>query len=125
MSEREDKIRAAEAFLEGLTRNSVAAMPLAPGVVLTSPLDPDHPAVGKEAVVAFLNQRVFPRVPVRQAKVERHIVEGDGVATLWTATIHLRSGDVSVRIFDFFRVRDGLIEEVRPYFDPKPLQDAA
>jgi len=30
-----------------------------------------------------------------------------------------------VPIFDFFRIVDGEIKEIRPYFDPKPLKEAA
>ncbi len=119
---RDRNIRAVEAFLSGLVENDVDKMPFAPEVILASPLDPDHPAVGREAVLHFLETRVFPRIPVHAAKVERHIVEGECVATLWEATFKSpKSGDVSVRIFDFFRVVDGLIKEVRPYFDPKAL----
>jgi limonene-1,2-epoxide hydrolase len=125
IAEKTTKVRTVEAFLEGLTRNDIDMMPFASDVVLASPLDPEHPARGKANVVAFLKTRVFPKVPVHSAKVERHIVEGDNVATLWEATFKLSGRDVVVPIFDFFRVSDGLIHEVRPYFDPKPLKDAA
>lgn len=124
MSERSEMVEAVEAFLEGLTRNNVEMMPLAPDVVLKSPLDPEHPSVGHEAVSAFLANRVFPRIPVRKAEVERHIIEGDCVATLWAATFVLNGRETVVSIFDFFRVSNGLIKEIRPYFDPKPLNTA-
>ena len=78
------------------------------------------------AWVEFLKSRVFPRIPVRKAEIERHMIEGERVATLWTATIALPSGrEVEVPIFDFFRVEGGLIREIRPYFDPTPLKDVA
>lgn len=126
MSKRADMISAVEAFLEGLTHNNIDMMPLAPDVVLKSPLDPEHPSIGREAAFDFLTSRVFPRIPVRKAEVERHVVEGDSVATLWVATFSMSGRDVVVPIFDFFRVNnDGLISEVRPYFDPKPLKEAA
>jgi limonene-1,2-epoxide hydrolase len=126
MSRTDSKIAAVEAFLGGLTQNSVDKMPLAPDVVIKSPLDPEHPLVGRQAAVAFLETRVFPRIPVRKAEVERHMTEGECVATLWKATFALPGGkQVDVPIFDFFRVEDGLIKEIRPYFDPKPLKDAA
>ena len=51
------------------------------------------------------------------------MVEGDCVATLWKATFALPEGNAVVPIFDFFRVENGLIKEIRPYFDPKPLKD--
>ena len=126
MTQADPKISAVGAFLRGLTENSVEKMPLAQDVVLKSPLDPDHPLLGKEAAVEFLKSRVFPRIPVRKAEIERHMIEGERVATLWTATIALPSGrEVEVPIFDFFRVEGGLIREIRPYFDPTPLKDVA
>lgn len=120
------RIEAVQAFLDGLTENSLDKMPLASNVVLTTPLDPDHPLIGKAATAEFLQRKVFPRIPVRKAEVERHLVSGDCVATLWTATFAPIGGDeVVVPIFDFFRVPDGQIKEIRPYFDPGPLKAAA
>ena len=42
-----------------------------------------------------------------------------------TATFSVSGGDIIVPIFDFFRVKNGLIKEVRPYFDPQPLKEVA
>jgi len=92
MKQTDPRIIAVEAFLGGLTDNSVDRMPLHPDVVLKSPLDPDHPLRGREAAVAFLESRVFPRIPVRKAEVEHHMIEGDCVATLWKATFALPGG---------------------------------
>jgi limonene-1,2-epoxide hydrolase len=126
MSQADPNITAVEAFLRGLTENSVAKMPLHPNVMLQSPLDPDHPARGRAAAIEFLERRVFPRIPVRKAEVERHMIEGECVATLWKATFALANGkEVAVPIFDFFRVENGLIKEIRPYFDPTPLKEVA
>jgi ketosteroid isomerase-like protein len=119
------KLRAIDNFLAGLTSNDVEKMPLASDIVLTSPIDPGHPLVGKPAVVDFLKRRVFPRIPVRKAQVERHVVDGDCVATLWKATFAPAGRrEVDVPIFDFFRIVDGELKELRPYFDPKPLKEA-
>ena len=122
MNARERNIRAVEAFLSGLTKKDVDIMPFAPNVILATPLDPTHPAVGKEAVVRFLKTQLFPKITVRGAKVERHIVEGECVATLWEATFESSRDDkVVLPIFDFFRVEDGAITQIRPHFDPKAL----
>ena len=54
------------------------------------------------------------------------MIEGECVATLWKATFLLPGHKRAVvPIFDFFRVVDGEIKEIRPYFDPKPLKAAA
>ena len=122
----DEKLRAIDKFLAGLTSNDVEKMPLANDSVLISPIDPGHPLVGKPAVIDFLKKRVFPRIPVRKAEVERHVVDGDCVGTLWKATFAPAGGrEVAVPIFDFFRIVDGEIKELRPYFDPKPLKEAA
>jgi limonene-1,2-epoxide hydrolase len=123
--DKQSQIAAVEAFITGLTKNRVEAMPFADDILLTSPLDPAHPAHGREAVVAFLENQVFPKLPIASARIERHIVEGDTVGTLWAATFRLPDRDVVVPIFDFFRVSGGEIHEIRPYFDPQPLKAVA
>jgi ketosteroid isomerase-like protein len=124
MDKHDQRLRAIDAFLKGLTTNDVEKMPFAEDIVLTSPLDPEHPLIGKGAAIQFLKTRVFPSIPVRRAEVERHIVDGDCVGTLWKATFAPTQGrEVVVSIFDFFRIADGKIKELRPYFDPKPLKD--
>jgi ketosteroid isomerase-like protein len=123
-NQQDQRLQAIHAFLEGLTEHNVDKMPFAPDVVLASPLDPEHPLIGKEAAVQFLKNRVFPNIPVCKAEVERHIVDGDCVGTLWKATFAPKRGkEIVVPIFDFFRIVDGRIKELRPYFDPKPLNE--
>ena len=121
----DERLKAIDDFLDGLTSNDVEKMPFADDIVLVSPIDPDHPLVGKHAAVDFLETKVFPKIPVRKAEVERHVIDGDCVATLWKATFAPAGRhEVVVPIFDFFRITDGKIAELRPYFDPKPLKAA-
>ena len=44
---REQKLRAVQAFLDGLVNKDIERMPLAADLVLMSPLDPEHPLIGK------------------------------------------------------------------------------
>jgi ketosteroid isomerase-like protein len=126
MATNDSRLAAIESFLNGLTSNDVERMPFSDDILLVSPIDPKHPLVGKQAVFDFLKTRVFPKIPVRKAEVERHVVEGDCVGTLWKATFALAGGrQVVVPIFDFFRIENGKIRELRPYFDPAPLKQAA
>src|SRR5215216_2466556 len=105
--QQDQRVQAVHAFLDGLTEENVEKMPFAPDIVLTSPLDPEHPLVGREAAIRFLQTRVFPKIPVRKTEVERHLVDGDCVATLWKATFASKGGkEVVVPIFDFFRIVD-------------------
>ena len=48
-----------QAFLDGLVSKDIEGMPLAADLVLTSPLDPEHPLIGKAAAAEFLHTRVF------------------------------------------------------------------
>ena len=121
----DERLKAIDDFLDGLTSNDVDKMPFADDIVLVSPIDPDHPLVGKRAAIDFLKTKVFPKIPVRKAEVEHHVIDGDCVATLWKATFAPAGrSEVVVPIFDFFRIADGKIKELRPYFDPKPLKEA-
>jgi hypothetical protein len=86
---RERKLPAVQAFLDGLVSKDIEGMPLAADLLLTSPLDPEHPLIGKAAAAEFLHTRVFPRISVHKAEVERHVMEGECVATLWKATFVL------------------------------------
>ena len=53
-------------------------------------------------------------------------MDGEHVGTLWKATFVPPGGDeIVIPIFDFFRIVNGEIKELRAYFDPKPLKDAA
>jgi predicted ester cyclase len=123
-TERERAVRAVEAFLEGLVKSSVDGMPLAPRRHSDQSTRSGKSQKRKRAGFEFLKPRIFPKIPVRAATVERHIVEGEYVATRWDATFRDAKGsDVLVSIFDFFRVTDGLIREARFFFDPKPLKD--
>jgi predicted SnoaL-like aldol condensation-catalyzing enzyme len=122
----DQRLQAIDAFLAGLTSNDVAKMPFADDILLASPLDPGHPLKGKAAAIQFLENHVFPTIPVRKAEVERHLVEGECVATLWKATFApVGGGEAVVPIFDFFRIVDGKIKELRPYFDTTLLKEAA
>jgi predicted SnoaL-like aldol condensation-catalyzing enzyme len=125
MAANDNRLAAIENFLAALTSNNVEQMPFADDILLVSPIDPQHPLVGKQAVFDFLKTRVFPKIPVRKAEIERHVIDGDCVGTLWKATFAPPGGrQVVVPIFDFFRIENGKIKELRPYFDPEPLKRA-
>src|SRR5437763_669831 len=98
MTHGNQKIATVQAFLDGLTANSVETMPLADDVVLITPLDRDHPLRGKQAAAEFLRSRVFPKIPVRRVEVERHMIDGDHVATLWTATFAVQGREIDIPI---------------------------
>jgi hypothetical protein len=57
---------------------------------------------------------------MRGAEVQQHIVEGEYVATVF----RLRTPNGVTMVFDKFRVVDGKLKEINPYYDPSVLNEA-
>ena len=68
---------------------------------------------GKPAVQKFLST-----VRAKDVRVKRQIIDGQFACVL--ADFETTEGIV-VPFCEFFRIRNGLIVEIRPYFDPRPL----
>ncbi len=111
---REDKIKVVESYIRGLGSRDFTDVPFAESVSYESPLTPK--LVGREAI-EFL-EGIFPII--RGAEIKQHIVEGEFVATVF----HLRTSDGVTAVFDKFRVVDGQLKEINPYYDPSVLQEA-
>src|SRR5215510_2718808 len=58
---------------------------------------------------------------MRGADVQQHIVEGEYVATVF----HLRTPNGVTMVFDKFRVVDGKLKKINPYYDPSVLNAIA
>ena len=71
-----------------------------------------------KAVSEFLTG-MFP--VIKDLRVRQHIVENEYVATRFD----LDTTFGVIPVFDCFRVANGLIQEVRPFYDPRPITDAA
>lgn len=52
--------------------------------------------------------------------MQQHIVEGEYVA----AVFHLKSPNGVTAVFDKFRVVDGQLKEINPYYAPSVLSEA-
>jgi glyoxylase I family protein len=109
-------VEAVEAYFDGLRRKDLSQVPFAPSVSFESPLSPA--ILGVKAVTEFLSG-VFPAL--KDVRVKQHIVEDGYVATRFD----LETTFGVIPAFDWFRVSNGLIQELRPYFDPRPITDAA
>lgn len=107
---------AVELYLDGLVDKDLTRMPLADRVYFEDPLLPE-PVTGKAAAFAFL-ERFLPAI--NAIEIERHVVDGEFVGTQWTADTTFGR----IPIFEVFRVVDGLIVEMRAYFDPRPITSA-
>ena len=111
---REEKIAVVESYIHGLGDGDFSNVPFADDVSYESPLSPQR--TGRDAI-EFLSA-LFPIM--RGAEVQQHIVEDDYVATVF----HLRTPNGVTAVFDKFRVVDGRLKEINPYYDPSILNEA-
>jgi glyoxylase I family protein len=109
-------VEAVEAYLDGLRRKDLSQVPFAPSVSFESPLSPR--IMGVKAVTEFL-KGMFP--VVKNVQVRQHIADREFVATRFD----LDTTFGVIPVFDCFRVANGLIQEIRPFYDPRPLTNAA
>jgi len=103
-----------ERYIYGLGKGDLSAVPFAADVSYESPLTARK--TGQEAI-AFLSA-LLPIM--RGADIKQHIVEGEYVATLF----YLRTPNGVTAVFDKFRVVDGKLKEINPYYDPTVLNEA-
>lgn len=111
---RDDKIAVAESYISGLGAGDLSGVPFASDVRYESPLSP--PRVGREAI-DFLSG-LLPLF--RGARVRQHVVEDDYVASVFE--LHTANGVTT--IFDKFKVVDGQLKEINPFYDPSVLMQA-
>ena len=111
---REERIAVVESYIRGLGAADFSEVPFADDVALDGPLTPRK--TGQE-VVDFLSG-LFPLM--RGAEVRQHIVEGEYVATVFD----LRTPNGVTTVFDKFRVADGQLKEISPFYDPTVLNEA-
>ena len=108
-------VEVVESYLNGLKEKDLSNVPFDSDVVFESPLSPK--LEGKEQVVEFLTG-LFP--VINDIRIQRHIAEGDYVATVFD----LDTTFGIVPVFDCFRVSNGLLKQIRPYYDPRPITEA-
>ena len=111
---REEQIAVVESYINGLGRRDFEGVPFAESVSYESPLTPRM--VGRDAI-EFL-EGIFPII--RGTRVKQHIVEGEYVASVFD--LEVTTGTVAV--FDKFRVADGKLQEICPFYDPAILNEA-
>ena len=99
-------------FLAYLTKDPGRAM-FASDVTLQYPLTP-RKIVGKQNVAEYMLSVMHG---VNFVEIERHLVDGDYVVTVYKAhTVWGIMPGCSV-----FRISNGMIAEVRGFFDPRPV----
>ena len=105
-------IAVVESYLDGLNTKDLSKVPFAPDVTFEGPLSAK--IIGAAAVREFLTG-LFPAI--RGIRVKRHIAEGEFVATEFDFDTTFGV----IPVFDCFRVTGGLLAQIRPYYDPRPI----
>ena len=112
--DRKAKIAIVESYIDGLGAGDFSRVPFSEDVAFKSPLTPE---IRGQAAIDFLSG-LFPII--RGTEVVQHIVEGEYVATIFI----LRTPNGTTYVFDKFRIVDGKLTEVNPYYDPSELNEA-
>jgi hypothetical protein len=100
------------AYADGYKTGDYGHVRFATDVTFEGPLT-NGKIVGKPAVQKFLST-----VRAKDVRVKRRIIDGQFACVL--ADFETTDG-TTVPFCEFFRVSDGEIAEIRPYFDPRPL----
>ena len=112
-------IAIAESYVLGLKNRDFSNVPLATDVIFKGPLS-DNEIHGAAALTEFLTG-LFPLV--KDARVLRSFGADDHVCVLWE--FEVIEPAVVIPICEYFRVVDGRLTEVRPFYDPRPLTNPA
>jgi hypothetical protein len=100
------------ANIAGYTTGDFTNVRFAADVTFEGPLT-NGKILGKAAVQKFLSS-----VRAKDVRVQRQIIDGQVACVL--ADFETAEGIV-VPFCEFFRIENGEITEIRPYFDPRPL----
>lgn len=107
-------VEVVESYLNGLRNKDLSQVPFAADVTFESPLTPQR--TGVKEVVELLSS-LFPAI--KDIQIKRHIVEGEYVASIFD----FETTYGVIEVFDCFRVSNGLLKQIRPYYDPRPITD--
>ena len=111
---RDEMISVVESYITGLGEGDFSQVPFSSDITYESPLTLK---IQGQEVIDFLSG-LFPLM--RGSEIVQHIVEGEYVASLFV--LHTPNGKTYV--FDKFRVIDGKLSEINPYYDPTILNEA-
>lgn len=101
-----------DAYIDGYKTGDFGKVRFTADVTFEGPLT-NEKILGKPAVQKFLSH-----VHAKDVRVKRQIIDGQFACVL--ADFETTEGRV-VPFCEFFRIREGQIAEIRPYFDPRPL----
>jgi limonene-1,2-epoxide hydrolase len=116
---KDQNITAAESYVLGLRDKDLSRVLLADNVIFKGPLA-DAELHGAAALKEFLSG-IFPLV--KTARILRSFASGEHVCVMWE--LETTTPAATIPICEYFRVEDGRLVEVRPYYDPRPLTNPA
>lgn len=103
-----------EACLDAFVSGDLGAAPLAPEVLY------EGPTLSRKLIGDEVREYISRDLPaIRDVRVRRHIVDTPYVATI--LEIETASGTISA--FVLFRLASGLVQEIRAFYDTRPLPD--
>ncbi|QQS48221.1 MAG: nuclear transport factor 2 family protein [Acidobacteriota bacterium] len=110
-----DHIAAAESYVLSLRDKDLSRVPLAEDVVFKGPLNADE-LRGASALREFLNG-ILPII--KDARINFSFSDGEHVCVLWE--LETVQPAAVIPICEYFRVVDGKLKEVKPFYDPRPI----
>lgn len=113
---RTELIKPVEAYLNGLAAKDLGGVAFAADITFESPLSPK--ISGAVALTEFL-KGLFPAI--KGVTIQRFVVEAPHVVAVFD--FHTTFGTIPV--CDVFRVEGGMLKEIRPYYDPRPITNPA
>jgi hypothetical protein len=108
---RDEQVAVVESFLDCIVRKDFDRLPIAPGYTAQSPLTPK---LTGRAALDYL--RIVAQA-VKAIRIERHIVEGHHVATLFEED----TANGTIPVFSCFHIEEGRIKDVRVFYDPRRI----
>jgi limonene-1,2-epoxide hydrolase len=114
LQQKEAVARVLDAYAQAMKTGDYSRVRFTSDVTFLGPLT-NGPIVGEGQVKDFLRK---VSTDVGDVRVTRQIIDGEFACVI--ADLETKKG-VVVPFSEFYRVVDGRIAEIRPYFDPRPL----
>jgi len=108
---REEQVAVVESFLDCIVRKDFDRLPIAPDYTAESPLTPK---LTGQAALDYL--QIVARA-VTAIRIEKHIVEGHHVATLFEED----TVNGTLPVFSCFHIEEGRIKDVRVFYDARRI----
>jgi hypothetical protein len=107
---RDETIAVIESYIKGLRSKDLSNVPFAADVTFEGPRQPR--LTGRPNVIAFLTS-ILPAI--KDIRIERHIVEGEYVATVFDMETIFGTD----KVFDLLHVSNGQLKAIHSFYYPQ------